>query len=57
MSSVSGDAEPLTREQRLLNAFLAQCMRDGLDGQAMADAMIDVLRQGGHIDATGNLLE
>lgn len=57
MSSVPGDADPMTREQRLLNAFLAQCMRDGLDGQAMADAMINVLRQGGHIDAAGSQLE
>lgn len=46
----------LTREQRALNAFLAQCIRDGMDGQAMADAMIDVLRDGGHIDANGALV-
>lgn len=46
-----------TREQRALNAFLAECIRGGLDGQKMAAAMIDVLRQGGHIDEEGRLVE
>lgn len=46
-----------TREQRALNAFLAECFRDGMDGQQMAAAMLDVLRQGGHIDEAGQLVD
>lgn len=39
-------------ERTALTAFLAACMDIRMDGQHMADAMIDILKRGGHIKAS-----
>lgn len=40
----------LSREARALNAFFSRCIADGMDGEAMARAMLDVLTEGGHLE-------
>lgn len=40
----------LSREARALNSFFSRCIADGMDGEAMAQAMLDVLADGGHLE-------